>query len=140
VKNHKHLVWNLYTLPPHSQFSLVCLDETVSSGKNLSAYFSYILQRKKQFHNTPMEAQGGERMYSSYSFTTSALLGGEWSASRPGGALSPEKGAPVPIGKETGWAPEQVWTQSLEEKSSRLCRGSNLDCPIVQSVARHYTD
>jgi hypothetical protein len=28
----------------------------------------------------------------------------------------------------------------LEEKSSCLCRGSNLDRPVVQSVARHYTD
>jgi hypothetical protein len=28
----------------------------------------------------------------------------------------------------------------LEEKSSRLCRGSNLDRRVVQPVARHYTD
>jgi hypothetical protein len=35
-----------------------------------------------------MEAQG-ERIYSSYSFMTSALDGGEWSASRPGRALAP---------------------------------------------------
>jgi hypothetical protein len=59
----------------------------------------------------------GERMYSSYSFTTSALDGGEWSASRPGRALPPGKGPPVPIVQEAGWAPEPVWTQRLEEKS-----------------------
>jgi hypothetical protein len=53
---------------------------------------------------------GGERMYSSYSFTASALDGGEWSAPRPGRALSPGKGHPVPIGQEAGWAPEPVWT------------------------------
>jgi hypothetical protein len=53
---------------------------------------------------------GGERMYSAYSFTTSAL-DGEWSASRPGRALPP-----VPIVQEAGWAPEPVWTQRLEEK------------------------
>jgi hypothetical protein len=35
----------------------------------------------------------GERRYSPYSFLTSALDGGEWSASRPGRALPP-----VPIG------------------------------------------
>jgi hypothetical protein len=64
-----------------------------------------------------MEAIGGERRYSSYSFTTSALDGGEWSASRPGRALSPEKGPPVPIVQEAGWAPEPVWTQRIEEKS-----------------------
>jgi hypothetical protein len=56
-------------------------------------------------------------MYSSYSFTTSALDGGEWSASRPGRALPPGKVSPVPIVQEAGWAPEPVWTQRLEEKS-----------------------
>jgi hypothetical protein len=38
---------------------------------------------------------------------------GEWSASRPGRALPPGKGPPVPIGQETGWAPEPVWKQRL---------------------------
>jgi hypothetical protein len=38
-----------------------------------------------------MEAQG-EKMYSSYSFTASALDGGVWSASGPGRALPPGKG------------------------------------------------
>jgi hypothetical protein len=60
----------------------------------------------------------GERRYSSYSFSTSALDGGEWSASRPGRAFTPGKGLPVPIVQEAGWAPEPVWTQRLEEKSS----------------------
>jgi hypothetical protein len=68
-----------------------------------------------------------------------ALHGGEWSASRPGRALPPG-GPPVPIIQEAGWAPEPVCTQRLEEKSFRLCRGSNLDRPVVQPVARHYTD
>jgi hypothetical protein len=79
-------------------------------------------------------------MYDSYSFTTSALDGDEWLASRPDRALPPGKGPPVPIVQEPGWAPEPVWTQRLEEKSFRLCRGSNLDLPVVQPVARHYTD
>jgi hypothetical protein len=57
-------------------------------------------------------------MYSSYSYLTSALDGGEWSASRPGRTLPPGKEPPVPIGQEAGWAPEPVWTQGLEEKSS----------------------
>jgi hypothetical protein len=69
----------------------------------------------------------------------SALDGGEWSASRRGRALPPGKGPPVPIVQEAVWAPEPVWTQRLEDKSLRLCRGSNLDHPVVQSVARHYT-
>jgi hypothetical protein len=57
----------------------------------------------------------------------------------PGRALPPGKGPPVPIVQEGGWAPEPVWTQRLEEKSFRLCRGSNLDRPVVQPVVRHYT-
>jgi hypothetical protein len=71
----------------------------------------------------------GERRYSLYSFTTSALDGGEWSVSRPGRALPP--GAPVPIVQEAGWAPGSVWTQRIEEKSFRLYRGLNLDRPVV---------
>jgi hypothetical protein len=60
---------------------------------------------------------GGERRYSFYSFLTSALDGGEWSASHPGCAVAPGKGPPVPTGREAGWVPEMVWTQWLEEKS-----------------------
>jgi hypothetical protein len=97
------------------------------------------LQKAKQSHNTPMEAQGGGRTYSSYSFLTSAVEGvsGKCHALAmlyPRGKDPP----PVPIVQEAGWAPEPVWTQRLEEKSSCLCRGSNLDC-LVQSVSRHYT-
>jgi hypothetical protein len=57
-----------------------------------------------------------ERKHSSYSFSTSALDGGKWSASRPGCALTPGKGPPVPIVQEAGWAPEPVWTLRLGEK------------------------
>jgi hypothetical protein len=48
-----------------------------------------------------MEAKG-ERMYSSFSLTTSALEGGEWSASRPGRPLAKGKGPPVPIERRLG--------------------------------------
>jgi hypothetical protein len=84
----------------------------------------------KLSHYTPRRRFGEE--YSSYSFSTSALDRGEWSASRPGCALSPGKGPPVPIGQVAGWAPEPVWTQRLEEKSFHLCRGSNLDRTVIQ--------
>jgi hypothetical protein len=30
--------------------------------------------------------------------------------------FAPEKGPPVLIGQEAGWAPEPVWTQRMEEK------------------------
>jgi hypothetical protein len=79
----------------------------------------------------------GERRYSSYSFLTSAPEGGEWSASRLGLALPPGKEPTVPIVQEAGWAPEPVWTQRLEEKSS-VSAGDRT--PPVQTVASHYTD
>jgi hypothetical protein len=41
-----------------------------------------------------MEALGGERRYSSYTFMTSALDGGERSASRPGRAFTPGERTP----------------------------------------------
>jgi hypothetical protein len=52
-----------------------------------------------------METLEGKSYYSSYSFTTSALDGSEWPASRFGRSLPPGKGPPVPIGQEAGWGP-----------------------------------
>jgi len=78
--------------------------------------YIYIYIKVKQSRYTPWRRLGREE-YSSYSFTTSALDWGEWSASCPGRALPPGKGPPVPIVQEAGWAPEPVWTQRLEVKS-----------------------
>jgi hypothetical protein len=79
----------------------------------------------------------GEKRYSSYSLLTSSVIGGEWSALRPGRALPPRKGPAVLIVWEAGWAPELVWTQRLEAK----CFASAGDrIPVVQSVVRHYSD
>jgi hypothetical protein len=55
----------------------------------------------------------------------------------PGRALPPGKGPPVPIVQEAGWAPEPIWTQGLEEKSSASVGDRT---PVVQPVVRHYTD
>jgi hypothetical protein len=93
-------------------------------------------------HYTPRRRLGGEE-YSFYSFSTSVLDwggGGEWSALRPDRPQAPGKQPPLPIVQEAGLFPELVWTQRLEEKSFRLCRRSNLDRPVIQPVARHYTD
>jgi hypothetical protein len=79
-------------------------------------------------------------MYSSYSFATPALDGGKWLVSLPGRGFSSGERPPVRIVQEAGWAPEPVWTQRLEEKSSWLCQESNLDRPVVQFVVRQYTD
>jgi hypothetical protein len=62
-----------------------------------------------------MEAQGGEDVW--LLLIHIGTRWGEKSASRPGRALSPGKGPPVPIAQEAGWAPEPVWTQRLEGKS-----------------------
>jgi len=40
---------------------------------------------------------------------TTALEGGEWSASRPGRSLTPRKDL-VPVSQEAGWTPGPVWT------------------------------
>jgi hypothetical protein len=84
---------------------------------NLYSSPDIIKSKSKAVPLHAMEAFGGERRYSSYSFSTSALDGGEWSASRPGRAFTPGKGPPVPIVQEAGWAPEPIWTQRIEEKS-----------------------
>jgi hypothetical protein len=96
----------------------------------------------KKAKAVPLDAMKalGVRRYSPYSFSTAALDEGELSGSRPGSALLPGKGPPIPIVQEAEWAPEPVWIQRLQEKFFRLCRGLNLDSPVVQSVARHYTD
>jgi hypothetical protein len=47
----------------------------------------------------------------------------------------PGKGPSVSIVQETGWAPEPVWTQGLEEKSSAPVGDRTL---IVHPVVRHY--
>jgi hypothetical protein len=90
----------------------------------------------KLSHYTPWRRLGG-RQYSSYSFLTSSLDGGEWSPSRPSRALLQAKGPPVPIGQEAGWAPEPVWTQTLHEKSSASVGDRTL---VIQSVFSHKTD
>jgi hypothetical protein len=86
------------------------------------------------------EALEGDRRYSSHSFLTSTLDGGKRSVSRPGRALSPGKGPPVPIIQKARLASEPVWTQRLEEKSF-ACAGDRTSIARSPSpVARHYTE
>jgi hypothetical protein len=123
-------------------FYNLCLD-LIIQVKFVSAYLITDLTLHRPSWSCPTtrhEGARGERRYSFYSFSTSALDGGEWSTSRPCRAFAPGKWRAVPIVQETAWAPKPVWTQRLEEKSFRLCRGSNLDRPVVQPIASHYTD
>jgi hypothetical protein len=78
-------------------------------------------------------------MYSSTHSSTSALDGGEWSASRPG-RLTPRERAPGAhwIG---GWVgPRAVLDAVVKRKIPSPLRESNPRTPIVQLVAQRYTD
>jgi hypothetical protein len=71
-------------------------------------------------------------------FLTSALVGGEWSASRPG-SFTPVERAP---GTQCiwGWVGlETVWTTWRGEKSCPY-RDSNSDHSDVKPIASRYTD
>jgi hypothetical protein len=86
-----------------------------------------------------MEALGGKRRYSSYSFSTSALDGGEWSASRPGRVFTPREST---NGTHCtgGWVGPRAGLDT-EATGKILClrRESNPDRPVDKPVVRHYT-
>jgi hypothetical protein len=84
-----------------SGFQGECWDSTFKQTSVTPSTFLKV----KQSHNTRRRCRG-KRKYGSYSFTTSALDGGEWSVSRPGRVLPPGKGLPVFLGQEAGWASE----------------------------------
>jgi hypothetical protein len=75
--------------------------------------------------------------YSSYSFLTSALDGGEWSASRPGRAFTP--GERTPGAHWTGGWVDPRAGLDIEARGKILCPRleSNPDRPVVQPVVRH---
>jgi hypothetical protein len=81
----------------------------------------------------------GEFRYSSTHSLTSALDGGEWSASRLG-RFTPRERAPDAhwIG---GWlGPTALLDAVMKRKIPAPCRESNPRTPIVQPVAQRYTD
>jgi hypothetical protein len=52
-------------------------------------------------------------------------------------ALYPRERTPVPVVQEAGWAPEQVWTQRLEEKFFTSAEDRTL---VAQSeLSQHHT-
>jgi hypothetical protein len=71
----------------------------------------------------------GERRYSS-SFLTSALDGGEWTASRPGRALPRGMDSWYPLYRRLGW-PRSRSGHRLEEKSARD-RTPSIGCLLKQ--------
>jgi hypothetical protein len=86
---------------------------------------------------TPWRRLRGEKLYA---LLTSALDGGERSASRPGRTLDSAKGPPC-----THWTGGWLGLRTGLDTEARgkilcLCRGSNLDRLVIQSVLRHHTD
>jgi hypothetical protein len=69
-------------------------------------------------------------------FLTSALDGGEWSASRPG-RLTPGKIAPC-IHWRGGWAGPRACRDAMEKRKILSLPGVEL--PTFHPVARRYTD
>jgi hypothetical protein len=81
---------------------------------------------------------GGGVYIQIHAFLTSALVGGEWSASRLGRFISGER-ARVPTGYEAGWGSESVWTTWIGDKSYAY-RDSNSEPSAVQPIASRHTD
>jgi hypothetical protein len=104
-----------------------------------AGWASELVCKQKSSPATRHEGAWGERRYRSYSFTTSAIDGGEWSASRPGRALPPGKG-PRGTHWRGGWVAPRAGLDT-EDRGKILYprRGSNPDRPVVQFVVRHYT-
>jgi hypothetical protein len=101
----------------------VCVDMGISVisaaqiGIAVMIYNSVLELKLKLSRYTPRRRLG-ERRYSSYSLSNSALDGMSGQRHAPSRALVPVKGLPVTIVQGAGSAPELVWTQRLEEKSS----------------------
>jgi hypothetical protein len=109
--------------------------EREKDKEKLCSFWKYLLQLSSEYfdvckkQSSPATRHGGvwgKRWYSSYSFLTSALDGGEWSASRPGRDL--------PLGKGPGTHCTGGWVGpraglDTEDRGKILCpcRGSNPD-------------
>jgi hypothetical protein len=86
-----------------------------------------------------MEAQG-ERRYCSCSFTTVAVDGVSGQHHAPASLYPRGKDSRYPLDRRLDRPQSRYGLKRLDEKSSCLCRGSNLDRLVVNPVARHYTD
>jgi hypothetical protein len=101
--------------------------------------FFVLASRGKSSPATRHEGAWGERRYSSYSFLTSALDGGVVSVT-PRPRFTPGERTPG-THCTGGWVGLRAGLDT--EATGKIlcpCRGSNLDRPVVQPVARHYTD
>jgi hypothetical protein len=96
----------------------------------------------KKGKSVPQHTYGGERWeksYSSYSFTNSALDGVGGQRHAPAAIYPRGKDPRYPLDRRLGRPQRRSGHEDYRKKSFRLCRGSNFDRPVVQSVVRHYT-
>jgi hypothetical protein len=75
-----------------------------------------IRKNVKQSHNTPWSRWGRGGIAPTHSWLRH-YMGVSGQRHAPAALYPQRKDPPVPIIQETGWAPELVWTQRLEEKS-----------------------
>jgi hypothetical protein len=126
----------LITRPEESYRMSVCVDQETTKREAKDPFWT--IKKGKAVPLHAMKVLGGRR-YSSYSFSTSALDGGEWSTSRPGRAFT--SGERIPGTHCTGgWVGPRSGLDT-EARGKILCprRGSNPDRPVIQPVVRHYT-
>jgi hypothetical protein len=117
-----------------------------SANQEMKPEGSLPCSQEPQFRVVPVlwapchEGVLGEWRYNSSTHSlTSALDGGEWSASRPG-RFTPRERAPGNHWIE-GWVgPRAVLDAAVKRKIPSLRRESNPKTPIVQPVAQRYTD
>jgi hypothetical protein len=79
--------------------------EADSNSQVIASFDKCSAVKELQIKSSPATRHGGawaERRYSSYSFLTSALDGGEWSGSRPGLALPRGKDPRYPLDRRLG--------------------------------------
>jgi hypothetical protein len=97
------------------------------------AIYIYVKGEGKLVPLRSIEEHLGDRRYSSYSFLTSTLEGGEWSASRSG-RFTPGERAPG-THCTGGWVgPRAGLDAEVRGKILCLCRGSNPGRPVISQM------
>jgi hypothetical protein len=91
------------------------------------------IKKSKLSRHKPWMSLEGEKVYS---YLTSVLDGGEWSASLPGRVLPPGERTPG-IHWTGGWVGPRAGLDAEAGRKSSASVGGRT--PVVQSVVRHYT-
>jgi hypothetical protein len=132
-----HTTWTLFL----SNLSFLCILEKATVTRTHTHIKSDTFQRMKSMSNGTQTSEAyrhasgkGERKYSFYSFLTSALDGGEWSALCPGPRFTPNIHWIWRF-----WASELIWTQTLEKKffasAGDRTRSSSLKSAVVTQLS-----